>query len=535
MESITGTPNSITVTVSTKRNEGGRIEYYIKAEDEKEYGQPVTKAEEEITYTYTGLEQNKKYNIKIVAIAENEQTAEILIDETLGSVTSGTEEGAITFGTTTWTEGKASTTISTNTSYTIQYQVNSTTGTWTTGTSVADLVHGDKVYARLWDGTNAGAASAANNILDGTDPSASISLSSTSVYTTGSITATVTHTDNESGVKIANCKWVYNTTSSAIGTNASSYTGGTFSSNPQTITLKATTAGTYYLHVLTTDVAGRAKETISSAVTVTAANSVAPSTSTTHTPTVITYTWDELSSIAKMISNNSSITNDTAEVKVTLNGVDKTIGVGDTAVVDGLQVRILGFNHDTLTNGAAYGTTTATGKAGISFEYVEFLTYEAMNSYNTNTGGWGACDLRNTLNETTYNSLSIKNNIKQVKKKYIKEWNNASSITTSSDYLWLLSCGEIWDNGIRGGDTRGYAIAPEGSQYKYYKSNLGNTAYDTGTDMSKKPNIDSSSYWWLRSPICTDSSGFFCYVIPDGSCKFDYASRFFNIAPGFSI
>ena len=43
--------------------------------------------------------------------------------------------------------------------------------------------------------------------------------------------------------------------------------GGNFSSG-QTITLKATTAGTYYLHVLTVDNAGNKKKTISNAVTV---------------------------------------------------------------------------------------------------------------------------------------------------------------------------------------------------------------------------------------------------------------------------
>ncbi len=41
---------------------------------------------------------------------------------------------------------------------------------------------------------------------------------------------------------------MYNTTSGKIGTAASSYTGGTFSSNGQTINLNASSPGTYYLH-----------------------------------------------------------------------------------------------------------------------------------------------------------------------------------------------------------------------------------------------------------------------------------------------
>ena len=148
---------------------------------------------------------------------------------------------------------------------------------------------------------------------------------------------------------------------------------------------------------------------------------VAPSEATTHTAKAITYSWDELSNIAQMISNNSSITNDTLEVNVTLNGVDNTLGVGDTATVDSQTVRILGFNHDTLTSSTAYGSTTATGKAGISFEYVTFLTSAGMNSSHTNSGGWGLCALRSTLNSTTYNSLSIKGIIKQVQKEFIRK------------------------------------------------------------------------------------------------------------------
>ena len=85
------------------------------------------------------------------------------------------------------------------------------------------------------------------------------------------ITATVTHIDNESGVDIGNCRWVYNTNANSIGTNESSYPNK-FSNNGQTIDLTATTEGTYYLHVLTVDKAGRKTETISQAVTVTIPN-----------------------------------------------------------------------------------------------------------------------------------------------------------------------------------------------------------------------------------------------------------------------
>ena len=83
---------------------------------------------------------------------------------------------------------------------------------------------------------------------------------------------------------------------------------------------------------------------------------------TTHTAKQIQYTWGELNSIAKVISDNygtgiGQINNDTAEVKVSINGKSDTLGIGDYTTVNGYQVRILGFNHDELTDQTIYGGT----------------------------------------------------------------------------------------------------------------------------------------------------------------------------------
>ena len=246
----------------------------------------------------------------------------------------------------------------------------------------------------------------------------------------------------------------------------------------------------------------------------------------------IAYSWDEIAEMAQAISNDSSITDDSDTA--TVNG--KTLKVGQMKNLDGKRVRILGFNHDTLSEpSTAYGSSTATGKAGISFEYVDFLTSVGMNSSNTNSGGWANTAIKGTLNGTTYNSLSIKNSIKKVKKEYIPTYNTApTTMPTTDDYLWLLSCGEIWDNGYNNGVTRGYAIATEGKQYKYYKVNLGNTKFNTSTNITKKPSASSSSVWWLRSPGYNNGSNF-CYVHSDGYCTYNGASSSSGVAPGFAI
>ena len=219
------------------------------------------------------MEQDTSYTIKVEVadVAGNKgQTTKDITTSKIADAGDGLVSGAIVASTPVWSNGTASTTLSTDTGLTIQYQINGVDGRWTNGTNVTGLHHKDTVFARLTDGTNYG-GEASVTILDTVNPQeATINLSGTSTSTEKSVTATVTLNDNESGVNVTSSKWVYNTNSGYIGTNESSYNSN-FSSNGQTITLQATTAGTYYLHVLTVDNAGNKKETISSPVTVTKA------------------------------------------------------------------------------------------------------------------------------------------------------------------------------------------------------------------------------------------------------------------------
>ena len=539
--SATTTSKSITLKITTKRKQGGTVECYIKGENDSNYGTGQKAIDNQ--YTFDNLEQGKKYKIKVVITSGNGQKAEKEKEYTTVDVkeltTADVEFEYSINGTainkSTWTNKEVKVTAKLKVDiagYTLVTKKND--GTWQE-TDNQTFSENGIMYVALTDGRNYGETQATGNVtnIEKNAPSVNINLSATEVTTEGSITATVTQSDSESGINIGSCRWIYNTTAGNIGTNASSYTG-TFTSATQNLKLKSATVGTYYLHVLSADNAGNLKETIKGPITVKTASNTVPG-ATTHTPTSITYSWEEISTIAKMISNNSNITSDSAEVTVTLNGATKTLGVGDTIAVDGKTVRILGFNHDPLTNASAYGSTTATGKAGISFEYVDFITssYQQMNSENTNTNGWVAMPLRTTLNGTVYDSLSIKNYIKVVNKEYITTYNTGAK-STCSDKLWLLSCGEIWDNGYNGGNTRGYAMATEGSQYKYYKINLGSTSYRNSTNVTKKPNTSSSYYWWLRSPYCY-YSGVFCDVGVSGNC-FDNSTNYsLGVAPGFSI
>ena len=159
----------------------------------------------DISYTVTGLSQGTTYTVYMLAYdkAGNERKSNVKT-VTTESIPDGTKQGAITFGATTWTSGKASIQISTNTNYYIEYQVNGTSGSWTkaatagTSITVQNLNHNDIVYARLTDGTSSG--NYANvTIVDVIPPEAFTikvsNASETSIKIEGSTT------DAESGIK----------------------------------------------------------------------------------------------------------------------------------------------------------------------------------------------------------------------------------------------------------------------------------------------------------------------------------------------
>ena len=164
------TSNSLKVVATAEDAESGMISsptytYYIKESTEGEEGYEVVSGSTGIgenTYTFTGLKQGTSYDVKV---------------EVNGDVAGNKGTGAITFTNPTWSSNKASVQVSTNTGYQIEYQVNSTSGSWTkiaSGGTIGNLNHNDNVYARLTDGNNVG-SHATCAIKDEIAPTVSIS------------------------------------------------------------------------------------------------------------------------------------------------------------------------------------------------------------------------------------------------------------------------------------------------------------------------------------------------------------------------
>ena len=256
------TTNSITVSVSAVDNESGMIgtptyNYYIKktSEDDSSYvlkGNTLT----ETSYTFSGLQQERSYDVKVEVTGDKagRTGTGILANQTttkVGGAEGGLTTGAIVASIPTWTSGEASITLTTDTGMQIQYQINGIgEGQWTTvttGATVSGLHHNDTVYARLYDGTNAGDYGSVS-IIDNTPPTVSIS---TSNLTYNSVTLTVTASDNESGLATSGTyKYYLNSESSPRATsttNSYNYT-------------ELTANTSYTLKVIVTDKAGKTTE-----------------------------------------------------------------------------------------------------------------------------------------------------------------------------------------------------------------------------------------------------------------------------------
>lgn len=243
----------------------------------------------------------------------------------------------------------------------------------------------------------------------------------------------------------------------------------------------------------------------------------------TYTNGISGISAEKISIYAEAISNNASITNGTSVVYIDDGANHYKVSIGDqvTLSLNGTNYAfdVIGFNHDTLTTASAYGSNTATGKAGITFQMHDlFATTYKMNSTMTNYGGWNDSIMRTRTMATMKSYLpdDWEAIIKSVNK-LASAGSSSSAIKTASDNCFLLAEIEIF------GSTP-YSVSGEGSQYAYYKA--GNTKI--------KKASGSANGWWERSPV-GGSTDNFCYVGNGGNANYDRGSLDFYVSFGFCV
>ena len=191
--------------------------------------------------------------------------------------------------------------------------------------------------------------------------------------------------------------------------------------------------------------------------------------------------------------------------------------VGDTKDItlsnnEEIQVRIIGFNHDTL-------SSDHSSKAGITLQMVNCLaTRYGMNSSDTNAGGWNASVMRTSTLPTIKALLpsDLQSVIKLVDKKAANGGSsNYSATVTSSDDLFLLAEIEIFGSVSYAQDG-----SNEGTQYAYWAS------HNQASDRIKyydNAGSQTATDWWERSSR-SGNTGRFCYVNYYGGASSNYAS-----------
>lgn len=256
-------------------------------------------------------------------------------------------------------------------------------------------------------------------------------------------------------------------------------------------------------------------------------------------------TWEDISKITALGKASEYFSVGDAK-QITINGK-----VGNTTFSNlSIWAFIIGFDHNSSIEGnntihfqigksgqingtnlciADSKVTTASTSAG----------YFNMNYSNSASGGWESSKMRTVLLGSNYAPSSplsdslmaaLPSDLRDVMKGVVKYSDNtgdgsdtASYVTTTTDYLWLLSEYEIYG-------SRAYANSAEKTkqkQYDYYYSGNPTVTY-------KHSDATTATGCWLRSPSVNNSAKF-CNTRSNGNVNEYNASYSLGLTPAFCV
>lgn len=133
----------------------------------------------------------------------------------------------------------------------------------------------------------------------------------------------------------------------------------------------------------------------------------------------------------------------------------------------------------------------------------------------------------------------LRNVIKAVNKK-ATAGNQGTSLTASSDKLWLFAAAELWsktaieNSALSDLKNNAAAYNGEGTQYEYFKNTVGDAEPNNSCSALVKRKNGSAYTWWLRSPN-VGSTGSFRYVGSDGAVFGSVAGLTSGVCFGFCV
>ena len=166
---------------------------------------------------------------------------------------------------------------------------------------------------------------------------------------------------------------------------------------------------------------------------------------------------------------------------------------------------------------------------GFVVEFEDIITAEyAMNSADTNVGGWESSEMRSYVNNDILNSFPTELKELIIETKVVSSHgSDDSSNFVTTDKLYLLATREVWENGD-GGNEIGNDTARELTRQLDYYKNLGVTT--DNHEGAKKDN----SIWWLRSAN-GDTNSYFYIVNGHGAWRNSYAYHYFGVSVAFRL
>ncbi len=230
------------------------------------------------------------------------------------------------------------------------------------------------------------------------------------------------------------------------------------------------------------------------------------------------YSWAELSRISGLISDAATDEEGLA--------IAREYGLVDASGNIADQERDVVLSTNFLAKARVVGiradTRSDNGKpAGLTF-MVSPISREAMNTTDTNSGGWEASSLRSWLSSDGLALLpeELSSQIVAADKKTNNTGltDELESVTTTQDKLWCFSASEVFGavdwNVQEFSETNLYLdppaydaiLAAEGSQYQWF-SQIGASTAQTAVDGLVMTYGGPALCWWLRSTYAYDFLG----------------------------
>lgn len=231
----------------------------------------------------------------------------------------------------------------------------------------------------------------------------------------------------------------------------------------------------------------------------------------TYTNGLAGVTPDLMALYAEAISNNSAISRTTSVVYLDFCSDSRKLTIGDTMSFSinntTVQARLISFNTDALADAAAYGSETATGKCGMTFDTVTTVSNAPMNDVSTSAGGWKNSEMRDSTMVTLLGTIPSAWKA-ALKARSLTSKDNSNTDQQTTDTLAIHNRNDVGSSG-----------------YNWYAA---------GNSKIKNSASGSAVYWWLRDAVFDDTTSFY-FVYTSGGINGYIASFSYGVVPGFAF